>query len=129
MNLLPATVSAVDQAGVTIDAAGGIHVTASVSPDRFNPGMSVTFGVRPEHVVINDNGPIAGRAMIAERLGGLTLLHVELQDRTMLIVQTDGADATRVHAPVRLAIDGRHCHVFTADGLAAEHHEQHPLVA
>ena len=129
MNLLPATVSAVDHAGVTVDAPGGIHVTAPVATDRVNPGMKVTFGVRPEHVVVNDNGPIAGRALIAERLGGLTLLHVELPDKTMLVVQADGADATQVHAPVRLAIDGVHCHVFLPDGVAADHQERHPLVA
>ena len=129
MNLLPATVSAVDHAGVTVDAPGGIHVTAPVATDRVNPGMKVTFGVRPEHVVVNDNGPIAGRALIAERLGGLTLLHVELPDKTMLVVQADGAAAPQVHAPVRLAIDGVHCHVFLPDGVAADHQERHPLVA
>ena len=129
MNLLPATVSAVDGAGVTVDGPGGIHVTTPVATDGVNPGMAVTFGVRPEHVALNDNGPIAGRALIAERLGGLTLLHVELTDRTMIVVQTDGSDATRVHAPVRLSIDGRHGQVFLPDGLAADHRERHPLVA
>ena len=103
-------------------------MTAPVSPHGFNSGMAVTFGVRPEHVTINDNGPIAGHALIAERLGGLTLLHVQLPDKSMLVVQTDGADATRVHAPVRLSIDGLHCQVFLPDGMAAEHRERHPLI-
>ena len=65
--------------------------------------------------------------MIAERLGGLTLLHVELQDGTLLVVQTDGADATRLHEPVRLSISAPHAHVFGPDGLSAEHLRRNPL--
>ncbi len=129
MNLLPATVSSVDHAGVTVAASGDVHVTAPVATDGLNSGMNVTLGVRPEHIAINDNGPIAGRALIAERLGGLTLLHVELSDKTTLVVQTDGADATRVHEPVRLSIDGAHSQVFLPNGLAADHRQLHPLVA
>jgi multiple sugar transport system ATP-binding protein len=129
MNLLPATVSSVDAAGVTVAGPGGIHVTAQVAPEGFGAGMAVTLGIRPEHVLINANGPIAGVALIAERLGGLTLLHVELPDKTTLVVQTDGADATRVHEPVRLAIDPGHAQLFLPDGLAAEHRQRHPLVA
>ncbi len=129
MNLLPAIVSSVDQAGVTVEAAGGIRVTAPVEPAAFSPGTKVTLGIRPEHVTVNDNGPINGQALIAERLGGLTLLHVELPGDTTLVVQTDGADATRVHENVRLTISGAHAHVFDEGGNAATHLERHRLVA
>ncbi len=129
MNLLRATVVAVDGAGVTVSGPGGIHVTAPVDYQGANPGMAVTLGIRPEHVLINDNGPIAGTALIAERLGGLTLLHVELPDGTKMVVQTDGADSTRAHEPVRMVIDPSHAQLFLPDGLAAEHRERHPLVA
>ena len=127
MNLLPATITGVDRSGVTVAGPGGITVTAPVDASRLNQGASVTLGVRPEHLMVDPNGSVAGHALIAERLGGLTLLHVELQDKTMVVVQTDGANATRVHQPVRLSLSPGHCHVFGQDGLAAAHLEQHPL--
>ena len=98
-----------------------------VSPNGFRNSSPVTLGIRPEHLTIDPSGSIQGRALIAERLGGLTLLHIELQDSTLLVVQTDGADATRVHQPVRLSISPAHTHLFGQDGLAAERMERHPL--
>ncbi len=127
MNLLPATITASDQGGVTVAGPGGINVTVPVEPGGLVPGSAATLGIRPEHLSIDPNGSINGHALIAERLGGLTLLHIELQDKTMLVVQTDGADATRVHQPVRLSLSPAHCHLFGPDGLAAEHLQRHPL--
>jgi len=128
MNLLSGTITSMDASGATIAAPGGISVTVPVSPEGLGgTGSPVTLGIRPEHLSVDPNGSIAGHALIAERLGGLTLLHVELQDKTMLVVQTDGADATKVHQPVRLTISPAHAHVFGADGLAAGHFERHPL--
>ncbi len=129
MNLLPATVTAVDQAGVAVAGPGGISVHAPVSYGTLREGAAVTLGVRPEHLFIDPNGSINGHALIAERLGGLTLLHVELQDKTIVVVQTDGADSTRVHEPVRLSLAPAHCHVFGPDGIAAEHLQRNPLTS
>ena len=127
MNLLPATVTAADQNGVSVAGPGGITATALVEANGIGRGTSVTLGVRPEHMLVDPDGSINGHALIAERLGGLTLLHIELQDKTMIVVQTDGADATRVHQPVRLSIAPAHCHIFGPDGLAAEHLQRNPL--
>ena len=129
MNLLPATVSTADGSGVTLAGPGGIEVLVPVDGGSLVPGGSATLGVRPEHLLVDPAGPIAGHAMIAERLGGLTLLHVELQDGTVLTVQTDGADATRVHQNVRLSVVPEACHVFDGEGLALEHHVRNALVA
>ncbi len=127
MNLLPATVTGADAGGISVAGPGGINLTVPVAPDSLSRGTAVTLGIRPEHLTIDPNGAIAGHAVIAERLGGLTMLHIELQDQTMLVVQTDGADATRVHQSVRLSISPAHSHLFGPDGLAAEHLQRHPL--
>ncbi len=127
MNLLPATVTSVNGEGVAVAGPGGINVTVPASADGLRAGSAVTLGIRPEHLLVDPNGSVLGHALIAERLGGLTLLHVELQDKTMLVVQTDGADATRVHQQVRLSISPSHSHVFGPDGVAAAHLERHPL--
>ena len=129
MNLIPGTASVVDGSGVTVDAPGGIHAAVPVEPGSVTVGSAVTLGIRPEHLIVADNGPIAGSALITERLGGLTLLHVELSDGTVLVVQTDGGDQTRVHENVRLSFSAPHCHVFDGDGLALTHLNRNALVS
>ncbi len=127
MNLLPATVTSANAAGITVAGPGGLSVSVPATAGGLRDGSSVTLGIRPEHLLVDPNGGVLGHALIAERLGGLTLLHVELQDKTMIVVQTDGADATRVHQQVRLSISPGRCHVFGPDGMAAAHLERHPL--
>ncbi len=127
MNLLPATITGEDNSGVAVAGPGGINVTVPVESNGLHPGAAVMLGIRPEHFVVDPNGSVGGHALITERLGGLTLLHVELQDKTMLVVQTDGANPTRVHQPVRLSLSPAHCHIFGQDGLAAIHRQRHPL--
>lgn len=129
MNLVPATVTGTDASGVVVEGPGGMAATVPVDPGTLAVGSRVTFGVRPEHVAIAPGGPVKGRVQIAERLGGFTLLHVELADGTVIVVQTDGADMSRVHQEVELTLSARHCHVFGADGLAAPHRDIHPLAA
>ena len=128
MNLFPATIVSSDGDGVTVRTEGGIVVTVPVDTSEIAAGTGVTLGIRPEHITVGANGPIAGHALITERLGGLTLLHVELPGGQMLVVQTDGADATRVHENVRLSISGDHAHIFDASGNAAAHLARHALL-
>jgi multiple sugar transport system ATP-binding protein len=41
---------------------------------RLTRGQGVTLGVRPEHLVLADDGQIRGEVVVAERLGGATFL-------------------------------------------------------
>ena len=131
MNLLAASVAGMDATGMALDVAGagGVRVVVPVHPGTASLGGAVTLGVRPEDLHVAPDGALEGRALIVERLGGLTLVHVELPGGTVLVVQTEGGNATRAHAPVRLALDGARCHVFGADGMALHHQARHPLVA
>ncbi len=129
MNLLPGRVLGMDAAGVALEVAGGLRVSVPVHPGTAAVGAAVTLGVRPEDLHPTENGPIRGRTLIVERLGGLTLVHVELPDGTVLVVQAEGGIATSAHAPMALALDPERCHVFGPDGQALPHQQRHPLVA
>ncbi len=129
MNLLPATVAGGDSAGITVALRSGGRITVPVAGGSLQPGAPVTLGIRPEALRPAADGPIAGDIRLVERLGGLTLLHVSAAEEGAVTVQTDGADATRVHQPIRLAIDAAACHVFDGSGRALPHLARHPLAA
>ncbi len=117
MNFMPATVTAVDQAGVTVRLPGNIDVPVPVQPGATKPGDTVTLGLRPEALRPHAEGPLVGEIRLVERLGGLTLVHVVLPDSTALIVQIEGSDLSRAHQPIQLTFDPAACRLFGADGL------------
>jgi multiple sugar transport system ATP-binding protein len=56
--------------------------------------------------------------MLAERLGGLTILHIEITPDITLVVQTEGGDTTPLHSRIALDISPSVCHLFRTDGPA-----------
>jgi multiple sugar transport system ATP-binding protein len=126
MNFLPARITSTSPAGVVVALAGGAEVVVPLDANAAPRGQQVTLGIRPEALRVADEGELAGEALVIERLGSLTLLHVRVGADT-LVVQTDGENATRPHAPVRLAINPAACHVFTAAGLALKRLAPHHL--
>ena len=116
MNLLPARITAINAGGVTVELAGGVSATVPVKPGVSGVGSEVTFGVRPENLRLVSDGPLLGRAAVAERLGALTFFYIETGQTQPLIIQTDGQDPTAVHQSVRIGFDEAACHLFAADG-------------
>jgi multiple sugar transport system ATP-binding protein len=93
------------------------------------PGRPVTLGIRPEALRPAADGPLYGEVRLAERLGGLTLLHVTLAGGQAVVVQIEGSAPTRAHDPIRLAVDGAACHVFDGEGRALPALKRNPLAA
>ncbi|MBV9655137.1 MAG: sn-glycerol-3-phosphate ABC transporter ATP-binding protein UgpC [Acetobacteraceae bacterium] len=129
MNMLPGRIAHVDRTGVAVDVAGGARIVVPAESTNVAAGNPVTLGIRPEAMRPEPAGQLAGEVLLAERLGGLTLLHVTLTDGQVVVVQLEGSDSTRPHQPVRLLVDGEACHVFNEAGRALPHLERHPLAA
>jgi multiple sugar transport system ATP-binding protein len=127
MNTLEARVVSCDAAGVRLALAGGVELTVPVDGAGVTPGEVVTLGLRPEHLALDDAGPLAGTTLVAERLGNVTVLYVDLAAGGTVVVQVPGGDPTAAHAPVRLAVDAAAGHVFRADGSALPRLLRHPL--
>jgi multiple sugar transport system ATP-binding protein len=89
----------------------------------------MTLGIRPEALRPDANDPLFGGARLAERLGGLTLLHATLAGGQAAAMQIEGSDPTRAHQPIRLAVDGAACHLFDAEGRALPAIKRNPLAA
>jgi multiple sugar transport system ATP-binding protein len=118
MNMLPVRILSADRDGVAVALPGGSSVVVPVEAGARAPNSELLLGIRPEHIRVADAGQFKGEAVLAERLGGLTILHADIGERTRLVVQTEGIDTTPLHSPIAMQIDPSRCHLFGADGRA-----------
>ena len=118
MNLVKVKVASSGADGVSVSLPGGKAITVPVEPRGAKAGDELLLGMRPEHLKIANDGPFKGQAALAERLGSLTIFHVEVTPDISLVVQAEGGDATPLHAPITLDIAPSACHLFRTDGPA-----------
>ena len=116
MNFLPATVKTVGPDGLSVALPDGNAITVPVAAGTVKVGSKLTLGIRPEHIRIGHGGQFAGQIILAERLGGLTIFHVDTTSGQSLVVQAEGADTTPLHTPISLQIDPGICHLFDEEG-------------
>jgi len=77
----------------------------------------VVLGVRPEHLRLDDSGPLPATASVIESLGHERHVICRLTDGQMIIVrQQAGEPAPPEGSPVRLTAEPGHLHVFDAAG-------------
>ncbi len=118
MNLLKLKVASTGPGGVTVTLPDGEALTVPVEAGATRSGDEVLLGMRPEHLSVSAEGQFRGQAMLAERLGSLTILHVEIAPALTLVVQAEGGDTTPLHKPISLEISPAACHLFRTDGPA-----------
>ncbi len=110
MNILPARLAngeACLNDGTTITLARQVPL---------NEGSGLSVGIRPEALLISDDGVLGGRVTLAEHLGGLNLVHITLTDGTPVVLQAVGGPTVTVGDVVRLNIDPGGLHLFDPDG-------------
>ncbi len=128
MNNVPVTCLSVDETnGVTVGVGQGA-VTVPVRGGEAIAGRALTLGVRPEHLMLDDSGPVRGEVSVVERLGGQTFLYVQTAEAGLLVVEADGETAVDLHETVGLSLRADACHLFDANGLALERLNRHALL-
>ncbi|TPW31799.1 ABC transporter ATP-binding protein [Martelella alba] len=104
-------------AGTTVrlsGAAAGLSVS----------GETVTFGIRPEHIVLGESaGEALGEARVelVEHLGGTTALHATTSTGESLTVVAPGQSRIAHGDLVPIGFDAENGHVFSKDGAALRH--------
>ena len=78
-----------------------------------------TFGIRPEHLVIDPSGPLAGQVVHVEKLGGDTNAIVDLGDGSAVTLRLFGQHPIAANDRVRLGFDPARAYYFEADGRRA----------
>ena len=95
---------------------GNKVVQSGLSAKTVDP--SVTLGIRPNHLTVDDNGPVLFNVESVEQLGGESYLFGQVQidaateDFTLHMA---GQTSVRSGDQIRLSFDAEHMHVFDAE--------------
>ncbi|SMH37926.1 ABC transporter ATP-binding protein [Maritimibacter sp. HL-12] len=73
-------------------------------------------GIRPEHLHVAQDGPWAGKVVMAEALGSDTFLHVETAEAGRVVVRIPPGETPTPGTALHLAPDAARLHRFGADG-------------
>jgi ABC-type sugar transport system ATPase subunit len=119
MNFLAARIEAATPEGLrlSVDEGRG-RILAAVAGNAGLVGRTVTVGVRPEHLVHEDDGPLRCRLSARELLGAETILFSELQSGERITASLRGIHDIAEGAIVGYAAPPGYVHVFGEDGLA-----------
>ncbi|WP_306114860.1 MULTISPECIES: sn-glycerol-3-phosphate import ATP-binding protein UgpC [unclassified Roseovarius] len=106
MNFLNATAQS---GSLTLGNGAAIDVTAPVSGQ-------VTLGLRPEHLVADEAGPIKVRVELLEQLGANTLLHGLLEGTDdQIVISLPGHVTSSPGTAMSFGFEPRNIHLFDAE--------------
>src|SRR5215472_7886617 len=99
MNFLAGKAGASNRNGILCAVDGLSTFTLPLRTDAWKPNESITVGIRPEHIELEDGvsfTPVKGVVNIVENLGGETYLHVEIAEGApLMMVKLHGSQGPR----------------------------------
>ncbi|MGC3871724.1 ABC transporter ATP-binding protein [Halomonas sp. GXIMD04776] len=126
MNFLDVEVVEAKADGVQVTLPGGATCEVLVDGSGQAQGAALELGIRPEHLELDEQGPLEGEIQVLERLGGQTSLYVR-REGMMITIMADGDVRHRVHDRVRFGFAPERAHLFDREGLALSSLREHPL--
>ncbi|GAA0582930.1 ABC transporter ATP-binding protein [Halomonas salifodinae] len=126
MNFLEVSAPDATAEGVEVTLPGGERCRVPVSGERLASGDALELGIRPEHLVLDDAGPLEGVIQVIERLGGQTSLYLKMGD-DLITLMADGDVPHRINERVRFGFVPHRAHLFDGQGLALPSLDRHPL--
>ena len=109
MNIVPVTVTP-DRAGVLLPGGAAVPLPGLSLPAS---GSDVLFGIRPEHLVVADDGPIPLVVHALEVLGADAFAHAGLgAGEPGLVVRMPGTAAVRPNEKITVTLDPAFAHLF-----------------
>lgn len=116
MNFLQADVVGQHEGVVTLSPDGGHgHIEARLS-QPVSAGQRVEIGIRPEHLIITQDGALPVVVEVAEELGDVSYLYTRTGAGREIIVQRQGSRESLDGRPVSLTAAPDHIMVFDSDG-------------
>ena len=79
---------------------------------------TVQVGIRPEHIELDEEGPVRGKVAVVERLGADSFVHVDLEAGITVLVRQAGNARLEEETSVRMRFLPEHLHLFNAEGKA-----------
>ena len=120
MNFLAGTLVEAGAAQATVQLDGGLRLAATVDARRLAPGAKVSLGIRPEHVVVGQDGAqsLAGTVAIVERLGTTTYLYLDRGDAQEFVAQAAADSVSRIGDRLAVGLPADALHLFDERGDA-----------
>ncbi|WP_428773216.1 ABC transporter ATP-binding protein [Vibrio sp.] len=114
MNMLPATVTQVGEQSLTLTLPDQQSLTVAVNSGLVSVGDKVTFGLRPEHIALDDSGDtrLQFHTQAVERLGNSTYLFGEVGGYDNYRVHLSGDKAVQRGDALELSFNLDNCHIF-----------------
>ncbi len=86
------------------------HAVPGLAPDQ-------SVGIRPEHLVLHQDGQIGGTVIHVERLGADTNLLIKTDQEEMVTVRLFGQSTTEVGTYIRFGFDAEKAYYFNDSGM------------
>ncbi|MGH8162560.1 MAG: ABC transporter ATP-binding protein [Gammaproteobacteria bacterium] len=119
MNFFPVRVAGPANGALSLEMTDGTVVSVSVPPGAPPAvGTSLTLGIRPEHLVLAEDGPLHGSVEIVEHLGADTLLHANGVAGANFIARVDDRVRVRAGDKMTVALSPGRASLFDAAGYA-----------
>ncbi len=121
MNMLPGVVKQSGEGRITVSLDGETtEITLSDRIRGLEAGAAAVVGVRPEHLRLDDSGPLRAEVTAVEVLGAESVIHTTLASGLPLTASLRGISGLKSGQKVRFAFADPMTHLFDATGLTVE---------
>ncbi|SDQ76573.1 ABC transporter ATP-binding protein [Pseudovibrio sp. Tun.PSC04-5.I4] len=120
MNFMPAIVGRVEERLLHVQLKDGGTMSISVDTAGLTAGETVDVGIRPEHVRLDENGPISMEVDVLERLGATSIAHGKVQGDAPFCSSLPGIADIREGSTIKLSVKPEDAYVFNSDGQAQQ---------
>ena len=113
MNFIDSKILSSTNNSTEIDIFGTSKITIPKTSSNSSNGDSVTLGIRPEHLLVNQDGDASweSKVFVVEKLGSGTFLYLE-KDGEPLVVETEGDSNIKVGDTVKVGFTASRCQLF-----------------
>ncbi|PPR41093.1 MAG: Maltose/maltodextrin import ATP-binding protein MalK [Alphaproteobacteria bacterium MarineAlpha5_Bin12] len=118
MNFLKTKILSKSSDKVEVDIMGTSKLEVPINSNSdILESESITLGVRPEHLLINEKSDAEweGKVFVTEKLGSGTFLYIEKKDEP-LVVAVEGDADIKVGDTVKIGFNASRCHLFGKNG-------------
>ena len=119
MNFVDSKILSTTNDSTEIDIFGTSKITIPKTSSNSSNGDSVTLGIRPEHLLVNQDGDASweSKVFVVEKLGSGTFLYLE-KDGEPLVVETEGDSNIKVGDTVKVGFTASRCQLFDSSNQA-----------
>lgn len=113
MNFISTKITSKSADSTEVDLMGMSKIAVPKMSPSSSEGDSVTLGIRPEHLVVNEDsdGSWESKVFVVEKLGSGTFLYLEKEGEP-LVVETEGNSTIKVGDTVKVGLPSNRCHLF-----------------